>query len=322
MADTSDIRRSSQVLSLTDGNLFIFGGEINPRQPVDNKLHVIPLDGKDEKQNSADALESTSAPSPRVGSASTTLKGKTYLFSGRGGEAMAAIEEKGAFHVLDTQTTEWSTTVPSDSQASYPQARSYHTMTSDNIGTVFLHAGCPEKGRLSDLWSFSTINQQWTQLADAPGPARGGTSIAFIRGKLYRMNGFDGKNEQGFALDVYDVSTNSWSTKTWDTSSGPPPRSVSTLLAIKAGGKDVLVTMFGECDPSTLGHQGAGKMLEDVWAYDVADETWKQVETDGDKPQSRGWFAADALRAKSEIVVQGGLAEDNKRIGDVWTLAF
>ncbi len=136
------------------------------------------------------------------------------------------------------------------------------------------------------------------------------------------MNGFDGKHEQGYALDVYDVSRNEWSTKTWDIGNGPSPRSVSTLLAVKFCGQDALLTMFGECDPSNLGHQGAGKMLDDVWVYDLAAKQWKKVDVDGDRPQARGWFAADVVRERNEIVVQGGLAEDNTRIGDVWTLAF
>ena len=136
------------------------------------------------------------------------------------------------------------------------------------------------------------------------------------------MNGFDGQSEQGFALDIYDVQANQWSSRTWDETGGPSARSVGTLLPVQVGGRDMLVTMFGECDPSSLGHQGAGRMLDDVWAYDVADETWRRVNAEGKKPQSRGWFAADVQRSKKEVVVHGGLAEDNTRLGDVWTLAF
>lgn len=84
----------------------------------------------------------------------------------------------------------------------------------------------------------------------------------------------------------------------------------------------MLLTMFGECDPSSLGHQGAGRMLGDVWAYDVADDEWRRVEAEGKVPASRGWFAADRTAGKNGVVVQGGLAEDNTRMGDVWVLAF
>jgi hypothetical protein len=136
------------------------------------------------------------------------------------------------------------------------------------------------------------------------------------------MNGFDGKHEQGYALDVYSAATNEWSTTTWNIDTGPSPRSVSALLHVKIDGQDALITMFGERDPSSLGNQGAGKMLDDVWVYQLSAKRWKKVDVDGNRPQARGWFAADVVRERNQIIVQGGLAEDNARIGDVWTLAF
>lgn len=45
------------------------------------------------------------SPSPRVGSASSSLHAQIYLFSGRGGEAMAPVEENGAVWVFDPATT-------------------------------------------------------------------------------------------------------------------------------------------------------------------------------------------------------------------------
>jgi N-acetylneuraminic acid mutarotase len=322
IANSSDISRSSQTISLSNSHALLFGGEVKPRQPVDNKLYKIPLSVGTADQNAIKAMETSSAPSPRVGSASTTLSGKVYLFSGRGGEAMAPIEENGMLHVLDQDSAIWSTIGPSNNSSPFPQARSYHAMASDGTGTIYLHAGCPEKGRLADLWAFKIADRQWISLADAPGPQRGGTSIAYLNRKLYRMNGFDGKSEQGYALGVYDISTDSWSTITWTAGSGPSARSVSTLLAIKIQGKDALLTMFGESDPSNLGHQGAGKMLGDIWVFELDSEKWTKVETQGPEPQARGWFAADVLRDTNQIVVQGGLAEDNTRIGDAWSLVF
>lgn len=322
IANHSDIKRSSQTISLSKQQILLFGGEIQPRQPVDNKLYQIALDSESSEGDQIKTLESASAPSPRVGSASASLNGKTYLFSGRGGEAMAPIEEHGALHVFDHNQLTWSTISPSDPAAPFPQARSYHAMTSDGTENIYVHAGCPEKGRLADLFAFNVSQRCWTQLAEAPGPQRGGPSIACIDGKLYRMNGFDGKNEQGYSLDIYDVSTDQWTTSTWDVDHGPPPRSVSALLAIKVNGEDALVTMFGESDPSNLGHQGAGKMLSDIWVYSLASQRWTKVEDEGAKPQARGWFAADVSKENSQVVVHGGLAEDNTRLGDAWVLAF
>lgn len=41
---------------------------------------------------------------------------------------------------------------------------------------------------------------------------------------------------------------------------GPPPRSIYNLLALTINGKEELVTLFGELEPSKAGHKGAGKM--------------------------------------------------------------
>lgn len=265
------------------------------------------------------------SPSPRVGTATTTLKNKFYLFSGRGGVAMAPIEEQGALWEYDPTTTTWTLLSPSGPKAEvFPAARSYHCTASDGQDTVYLHAGCPVKGRLSDLWAFSVSRKEWTELAPAPDPPRGGTSIAFSGGKLYRMNGFDGQTEQGGNVDVYSPESNAWVSFAFaaDGKEGPAPRSVGALLPVTVDGRAHLVTLFGERDPSSLGHQGAGKMLSDVWAFDVEGKTWTEVDGQGvEVPASRGWFDADVLGAKT-VIVQGGLGESNNRLGDVWSLEF
>lgn len=43
LLDTERLRRSSQVLSIIDGNVCIFGGEIKPREPLDDKVDVVSL---------------------------------------------------------------------------------------------------------------------------------------------------------------------------------------------------------------------------------------------------------------------------------------
>ncbi|KAK3080630.1 hypothetical protein LTS18_014608, partial [Coniosporium uncinatum] len=265
------------------------------------------------------------APSPRVGSASTALNESIYYYSGRGGVAMAPIEENGNLWSYDTTSSQWKMISPSDASAPFPAARSYHTMTNDGSNTLYLHAGCPEKGRLSDLWAFDVKAKTWKELPAAPDPPRGGASVTFCSGKLYRMNGFDGKQEQGGHLDVYDASQGAWSTIDFpaDGKTGPEARSVGALLPLQGEGKQVLVTLFGEHDPSSLGHAGAGKMLGNVWAYDIEAATWTEVKASGQAPQPRGWFDADVLKTsegKEAIVIHGGLAEDNSRLGDVWIM--
>ncbi|KAH2716950.1 hypothetical protein KXV24_005620 [Aspergillus fumigatus] len=318
--DAEILQRSSQVLAVVDNVAHVFGGELRPREPRDNDVHTIALDSTNSI--STIAKPSTSqVPAPRVGSASTTLDKKIYLFSGRGGLAMSPIDEAGAVWEFTPQTSSWRLITPTSEI--HPPPRSYHCMTSDGIDTLYLHAGCPETGRLSDLWAFRLSTREWTPLAAAPDPPRGGTSIAFADGALYRMNGFDGKMEQGGSVDVYSPGENVWSSYGFvaDGVSGPEARSVSALLPVRTGEKVALVTLFGERDPSALGHQGSGKMLDDVWVFDVQERSWRRVDAQGEAPCARGWFAADVL-GENAIVVQGGLDESNRRLGDVWILSF
>lgn len=239
---------------------------------------------------------------------------------------MAPVEENGAVWCYTPSQSTWKLLKPAERETPFPAGRSYHAMTSDGADLLFVHAGCPEKGRMQDLWSFSLSSQTWKALAPAPGPARGGPSLAYLGQKLYRMNGFDGTTEQGGSVDIYDLATDEWSSFAFkpDGKDGPGPRSVSALQAVSVKGKNYLVTMFGECDPSSLGHAGAGKMLSDVWAFDVDEEYWVEVEGAGETPAARGWFDADVLKRDGQdaIVVHGGLAEDNSRLGDIWRLDY
>ncbi|GJN73440.1 hypothetical protein Purlil1_6436 [Purpureocillium lilacinum] len=327
LASSSRLQRSSQALSVVGPRAWIFGGELQPRQPVDNQLDVVDLGDATASVTTLPAPDP--APAPRVGAASTSVQGDIYVFSGRGGIDMNALDESGALWSWSPSTAAWSLISPQDG-SSRPEPRSYHAIASDDDKTIYLHAGCPAAGRLADLWKFDVVSRSWTELPSAPGPARGGASIAFAYGKLYRMGGFDGNTEQGGSLDVFDLATSTWSSKAFraDGVDGPEARSVAALLSVRtAGGKHLLVTLFGERDPSSLGHAGAGKMLADVWAFDLDTETWVEVKLAAGQnglPPARGWFGADVLKQPNgdAIIVHGGLAEDNSRLGDVWKLQF
>ncbi|KAK5721947.1 hypothetical protein LTR15_006541 [Elasticomyces elasticus] len=325
------LQRSSHNVAVLGSKVYVFGGELKPRQPRDNDIFV--LNTGDEEPTLATATSAASAesrrPSPRVGSAVAKLGKKLYFFSGRGGEATAPVDEQGVLWVFDTVESIWGLECPGTAKV-YPEARSYHAMTSDGKNTLYIHAGCPEKDRLSDLWAYDVHKQEWEQLASAPEPSRGGPSIAYAGGKLWRMNGFDGKQEVGGSVDVYDPKSNAWTSIPFDADGrlGPGARSVGALLPVNISGGTHLITFFGESDPSSLGHQGAGKMLSDVWAYDITTGTWEQIvaEVEGGKapPAARGWFDADVIETSTgeAVAVSGGLGEQNERLGDTWLLTF
>ncbi|THW76804.1 kelch repeat protein [Aureobasidium pullulans] len=299
---TQSLQRSSQTLSTLNNRALIFGGELIPRQPRDNDVYILNLSPPCKQPRYKASLQSY-------------------------GDSPSTIPEY-AGDIPSARVGTASTVVDADASQPVPEPRSYHCMTSDGTANLYVHAGCPTSGRLSDLWSFNVNDRQWTRLASAPSAPRGGTSMTYHAGKLYRMGGFDGKHEIGGEIDIYDIASDTWSTHTFtsDGVNGPGARSVATLLAMAIDGKASLITAFGESNPSALGHAGAGNMLPDSWVCDIETKTWRRVEVEeGEKvPRSRGWFAADVatLEDKQGIIVQGGLAEDNERLDDAWVLSF
>ncbi|KAJ0119140.1 kelch domain-containing protein [Diaporthe amygdali] len=140
----------------------------------------------------------------------------------------------------------------------------------------------------------------------------------------------------------------------------PGNRSVAGMQTVTiggAGGREYLILMLGERDPSDAGHEAAGKFWDDIWAYELPKATaassvmgifnrgrsgskgqerpvegkWFRVETEAyddeddaaaQGPGPRGWFATAHMGELEErgIVIWGGLDGANKRLGDGWIL--
>ena len=69
----------------------------------------------------------------------------------------------------------------------------------------------------------------------------------------------------------------------------------------KANTRDgVLERVTQHLAPSNLGHQGAGKILEDIWTFDIESQTWNKVQLAVDElPQARGWFNVEQQSVKA-----------------------
>ncbi|TDZ58572.1 Nitrile-specifier protein 5 [Colletotrichum sidae] len=249
-------------------------------------------------------------------------------------------------------------------------------------GTFFVHGGCLASGeRTNDLWAFDVRSRVWSQLPSAPGPARGGAAICVSKSRLFRFGGFDGKGELGGQLDFIHLEMDTfddgvskgeiavhgrggWQSIVQGADSGeqeikliaeqawPGNRSVAGLEAVTVGGgREYLLLIMGEREPSADGHAGAGAMWDDVWAFQVPplgmsaaslrDAMWQAVgrqtgegkwsrltlepyddDNDDGEPAPRGWFAVAPMAdvEESGVVVWGGLGSDNKRLRDGWIL--
>ncbi|KAK6358183.1 hypothetical protein TWF730_007536 [Orbilia blumenaviensis] len=330
LAESDRLKRSSQSLAVVGQQVYIYGGEVTARVPVDSALDLISLDGSTA---TASTLPNASpSPIPRVGSTVAVLDGTLYLFSGRGGLAMTPLEENGGVWKYNPSSG-WEFLLPNDPTTPFPLGRSYHAATASAAdGLIYIHAGCPESGRLSDFWSYNPKGNIWTKLPDAPGVSRGGTSICCFEDlqsrtiNVARMNGYSGTEEIGGIVDVYTPRTHDWERVVFkpDGIEGPGPRSVGTLLTVRIEGRQYLLTMFGEGRPSPLGHAGAGRMWDDAWIFDIEEKSWQKVEWETVGPAPRGWFDADVVEVegKDGVILHGGLGEDNERLGDVWLLKF
>lgn len=414
--DAPPLPRSSHTLSVIAGRAFIFGGEINPREPVDNDMHIITIpsgtvSSADYRSIPAKA-ESVGGPVPekRVGHTAAVIGERIFVFGGRGGKDMKPLEENGRIWVYSTRTDTWSFLDPV-AGTPYPAPRSYHSSVAvekpepsnmkrlevDNAletpapgtiaeaaqtdeerggyGTLFVHAGCPTSGRTNDLWGFDVRSRTWKEYPAAPGKPRGGTAICISKQRIYRYGGFNGEGEEGGHLDILELGLATFNDKggvgeatliakgNWNTldfqeedMSFPGNRSVAGLHTITSGmGREYLILLLGEKDPSSQGHEGAGAFWGDVWAFQAPpqgmtaasfkDATWQALgrETgegqwsevnvadaegvEGDDvrdlvPSERGWFASSTLGDvdSSGIILWGGLNGKNEREGNGWIL--
>jgi hypothetical protein len=317
ISQSINLPRSSHTVCVVKGRAYIFGGEVKPREPVGNDMHVVTLpSGTAEADYKSIPPRGDEVPPQRLGHTAVSIADKIYIFGGRGGPDMTALEEKGRVWVFDTMTNSWSFLDPVESSP-YPEARSYHcstatehplplqteiaTLAAEHHGTIYIHAGCLAKGRTGDVWSFDLRSRFWSKLPDAPGSPRGGSSLAISRNRLYRYGGFDGESEIGGQIDYIELSketfhdkggrgelavvlkSGKWQSVVTDPSQSPGNRSVAGLCPITTGqGRNYLILILGEKTPSNNGHEAAGQFHDDIWAFQVRPDgntaaSWKDA---------------------------------------------
>lgn len=414
--DCPPLPRSSHSLSVVSGRAYIFGGEVNPREPVDNDMHIITLPAAPETTQAdyraipaRPQAPNSYVPERRVGHSAAVIGDRIFVFGGRGGKEMKPLEENGRVWIYNTRTDSWTYLDPMPGTP-YPAPRSYHSsvamekpepklqsMQTENVlddtqigktaeeaqtvgqtgghGTFFVHAGCPPSGRTNDLWAFDVMSRTWKEYPAAPGKPRGGTSIAISKNRIYRYGGFNGVGEEGGKLDILELQLTTFSGVNsssevsvsargdWETldfteedMQHPGNRSVAGLQTINTGrGREYLILFLGERDPSSQGHDGAGKFWGDVWAFqgppqgmsaasfdhatrqalgkETGEGLWTRIEVadaegvEGEDlkqliPGERGWFGSSNMGDLdvSAVVLWGGLNGLNERTNDGWIL--
>ncbi|KUI61052.1 Leucine-zipper-like transcriptional regulator 1 [Cytospora mali] len=248
----------------------------------------------------------------------------------------------------------------------------------DGYGTFIIHSGCfAEGGRANDTWAFDIRSRldcldlvvddfsEATGERDVVLSARGGWKsifpdqlpgspaaplVAAAEGAPPVAEATTGEEDAAVPLKAEAAEPN------W-----PGNRSVAGMQTVTMGGpggREYLVLLLGERDPSEAGHEAAGKFWDDIWAYELprptmassalgavfgrarsgsrtldrpAEGKWFRVETEAyddddeaaaEGPGPRGWFAAGHMGELEErgVLIWGGVDGTNKRLGDGWIL--
>jgi hypothetical protein len=155
--------------------------------------------------------------------------------------------------------------------------------------------------------------------------------------RVYVHGGFTGQEQSDMV--VYDSSKDEWFEASPSSTDAPGARSVHAIVPVESedADSDKLVVLFGEGNPSNLGHEGAGEFWGDVWTaklpkslnaahghrLPVAYEKMALTGFNDDQsnlPCPRGWF--QAMPWKGKIVLSGGLAPNNERLDDLYLLSL
>jgi len=138
VASETSLPRSSHSCAVVDATLYIIGGEINPREPASPFLHAFNLNGGSSKTDgdslidkTLKPLETEESPPLRVGSAAVVVDGEIFVWGGRGGKAMAPLDEGGRFWIFAPKTNSWSQS--SSPSGDIPEPRSYHSLASIDV---------------------------------------------------------------------------------------------------------------------------------------------------------------------------------------------
>ncbi|XP_024397417.1 thiohydroximate-O-sulfate sulfur/sulfate-lyase (nitrile-forming) NSP2 [Physcomitrium patens] len=304
------VARSSHAVAVVGKKAYVFGGEFEPRVPLDNDVHVFDL----ETQQWCVMETSGDKPSPRVGVGMAAVDSIVYIFAGRNKDH----EELNEFYALDTTNGVWKL-LSSGSES--PPHRSYHAVAAhEHRKQVFTFGGCGKNGRLNDLWCFDIANGVWEQLP-SPTPEsnlipRGGPGLVAVRDHVWIIFGFCGH-------ELSDIHRFNLDEQTWEevqcTGEKPTGRSVFGTATI--GSKIVLYG--GEVDPSDQGHMGAGAFSSEVLVLDAYHLSWSRpdVSVEGERdPGARGWYAAAAFG--NSMLVYGGNSDSNDRLDDIFVLSL
>ncbi|XP_002963370.2 nitrile-specifier protein 5 isoform X2 [Selaginella moellendorffii] len=298
--------RSSHAVAVVGSKAYVFGGEFEPRVPIDNKVHVFDL----RQRSWAVAELRGEIPSARVGVAMAAAGNTIFVFGGRDEQH----QELNEFFSFDTVTGEWRLL---SAEETSPPHRSYHTLAADKQGkNIYTFGGCGKAGRLNDLWVFNIESSTWKKLPESSTlTPRGGPGLAVVNGAVWVIFGFCG--DELTDVHRFDIASQTWEEVQVSCSSLQKPIGRSVFGTSCVGNKIFLYG--GEVDPSDLGHLGAGAFTDELLVLDTEKLAWEKPRLEGKHPGARGWYAAAGF--ENSMLVYGGNSATNDRLDDMFLLS-
>jgi hypothetical protein len=168
-------------------------------------------------------------------------------------------------------------------------------------------AGFTDAGRFDDTWRFNIASATWKEISLATHPERRCLHSASYDALKHRMIIYGGQTS-GPRGDIwaFDLTDNTWTDLTPPTS--PAGRWFSTNIYDASNNR---VIIFG-------GNLGGGSVTNEVWAFDLSQNSWQQISASGTPPAAREGAVAIYIRAEGRMVVFSGLG--NAYFNDVWAL--
>ncbi|CAG8499846.1 6197_t:CDS:2 [Dentiscutata heterogama] len=187
-----------------------------------------------------------------------------------------------------------------------PSPRAGHTHV--NMGSIMIVFGglTIEQKMDENLYALDTATKKWKQLSvQSPPRGRHGHSVTVIGTKMYI---FGGQTEESYSneLIVFDMGMYNSSSANWEfvTPKNPPPPGRTAHISCAYENK---IYMFGGMD--------GDRCYNDMWCYDINDNTWSQLSCNGLIPFPRKYHGATIV--DGIIYIFGGTDEEGKELGDL-----
>jgi N-acetylneuraminic acid mutarotase len=191
-----------------------------------------------------------------------------------------------------------------------PAARSFPSLVFDSAeGRALLFGGGTDDEQYEDTWAYESVTDTWTRI-DPVGRSPSGRlyqSMIFHQAEGTAVL-FGGATEGGLVNDTwaYNPARNTWT-------------------ELEPIGDLPLARMFHALvyDPTTerallFGGRTDDGLMNDIWAYDSARNTWTDLQPEGEVPSARGFHSLVFEPGSRKVILFGG--EDGEGgLNDTWT---